>query len=221
MIMVEWPTYLVYDCLGFIVALTGNEVLLAAFTLGDTIYLLVESVFMGLGTFMRTELNITIGENNVVSFRKKAKSLFFSTLLIGFSTLLVQVIAIEILLATDFIENEELREEFDDIQYYLYTMTLYQAVDIYLVVMTKGLGYLSVLSISNIVSNFVMIVLAYYLAITRNWGIWGAQFSNFLSLFYRVLLLLWLNFIKLDFKKELQRIRNQKLKREEMYKKEK
>lgn len=171
MIMVEWPTYLIYESLSFIVAMSGDQVHLAAYTLVDNIYWIVESILAGIAIFARTQLNISISSNKLSKFNKMLRKLFCSGCTSGLLTFTCLVFSYQTLFWINFFEDEDLRNIMFQIQWFLYILCIVQVIDTFFLTITKAFNYLGFLSITNLIEQILMVILAYYLCVIRNWKI--------------------------------------------------
>jgi Na+-driven multidrug efflux pump len=191
--MVEYPIYYLYNCLNIIVGWTKSKEQLAAYSLGYTLMLVMVHLMNGFNIFTRTQLNYSIGINST----KRAKLVFKKMLVVGLViaglVVLMTVGVFQFTFRMDYIDSDGVEDILRVLQYYIYfyvVITTYNRILKAVLLTFEYFGYLSIL---QIVVDVIMVLLAYYLCITKKKGSEGI----FQALIFVIIARVGSHFVKL------------------------
>jgi Na+-driven multidrug efflux pump len=191
--LVEYPIYYLYNCLNVIVGWTKSKEQLAAYSLGYTLMLVMVHLMNGFNIFTRTQLNYSIGINSTRRAWLVFKKMLIVGLVIAVLVVTMTVGVFQFTFHMGYIESDGVMEILKVLQYYIYLYVVITTYNRILKAVLLTFEYFGYLSILQIFVDVIMVVLAYYLCLTKGKGSEGI----FQALIFVIVARVGCHFIKL------------------------
>lgn len=192
-VLVEYPIYWLYNCLNVIVGWTNSKEELAAYSLGYTLMLVMVHLMNGFNIFTRTQLNYSIGIKSTDRAWLVFKKMLIVGLVLATLVVLMTVGVFQFTFHMNYIESGGVMDILKVLQYYIYLYVVITTYNRILKAVLLTFEYFAYLSALMVAVDCIMVVLAYYLCLTKGKGSEGV----FQALIFVIIARVGCHFIKL------------------------